>query len=858
MGGSVMNTVLDFQEIKKEDVMTAGGKGANLGEMTAAGIAVPCGFVVTADAYKAFIKENHLEEMFRRELTEAGKDEAKLLDAAKKFRHAISKGKLPEEVEKTVREKYAQLGEQARVAVRSSATAEDLPDASFAGQQETYLNVRGAEAVLTQIRNCYASLWGNRAVCYRSNQGYDQLSVALAVVIQKMVESEKAGVLFTVNPINRNPDEMQINASYGLGESVVSGKVTADSYLCDKQGKVKSCQIGSKETQIIYADTQGTAATANAQCTPDDVITSDAQKTPGDTAATKEVAVSEKMQKARCLNDEEIAVLCAEAVRIEKHYGCPMDIEWAIAGGSVYILQARAITTLHTDNAEEQKIIAGYLEGMQITGKARANMAFQLEKMPFAYRPLDYDYIIKINRQKAKIFQENGIILTSDPRIDDDGIQTLPTSRIKINGGIFKLFGTLKLLKNFAVCTEKCRTFLAEYEDEIGKMRQIDFEQKNVKECGEFLSYTLNLIGRLAYDRFKYALFPSFIARDMEKAVQKVDKSYTKFDLFWGLNNKTSEVTRDIAELAGKIKEDKALAADLLQGANYQTLYKKYPEMQSAFDSFLQKNGYKSDYNCYCVDARTLLENPDRLLHILQPLVASTETASGEKEQDFGKLMEQLKAIYGSKYPALKERIEDFRYFHVVREETQYLWETVFYYVRKCLERTNMLLLSDTDYEHGVANLFAEELIAACERGSLSESDKEKIERRNSKHPLAQKVWDASKLLVFDADGDVLKGVSGSTGTAIGKVCIIHGPEEFYKMQKGDVLVCQLTDPEWTPLFNLASAVVADTGSSLSHAAIVAREYGIPAVLGVGFATTRFKDGDTIKVDGDKGEVSGC
>ena len=828
-----MNTVLNFQEIKKEDVMTAGGKGANLGEMTAAGIAVPGGFVVTADAYKVFIKENHLEEMFRRELTEAGKDEAKLLDAAKKFRHAISKGKLPEEVEKTVREKYAQLGEQARVAVRSSATAEDLPDASFAGQQETYLNVRGAEAVLTQIRNCYASLWGNRAVCYRSNQGYDQLSVALAVVIQKMVESEKAGVLFTVNPINRNPDEMQINASYGLGESVVSGKVTADSYLCDKQGKVKSCQIGSKETQIIYADTQGTAA-------------------------TKEVAVSEKMQKARCLNDEEIVALCAEAVRIEKHYGCPMDIEWAIAGGSVYILQARAITTLHTDNAEEQKIIAGYLEGMQITGKARVNMAFQLEKMPFAYRPLDYDYIIKINRQKAKIFQENGIILTSDPQIDDDGIQTLPTSRIKINGGIFKLFGTLKLLKNFAVCTEKCRTFLAEYEDEIGKMRQIDFGQKNVKECGEFLSYTLNLIGRLAYDRFKYALFPSFIARDMEKAVQKVDKSYTKFDLFWGLNNKTSEVTRDIAELAGKIKEDKALAADLLQGANYQTLYKKYPEMQSAFDSFLQKNGYKSDYNCYCVDARTLLENPDRLLHILQPLVASTETASGEKEQDFGKLMEQLKAIYGSKYPALKERIEDFRYFHVVREETQYLWETVFYYVRKCLERTNMLLLSDTDYEHGVANLFAEELIAACERGSLSESDKEKIERRNSKHPLAQKVWDASKLLVFDADGDVLKGVSGSTGTAIGKVCIIHGLEEFYKMQKGDVLVCQLTDPEWTPLFNLASAVVADTGSSLSHAAIVAREYGIPAVLGVGFATTRFKDGDTIKVDGDKGEVSGC
>lgn len=150
--------------------------------------------------------------------------------------------------------KGANLGENIRVAVRSSATAEDLPDASFAGQQETYLNVRGIDETVDKIIDCYASLWGNRAVSYRANQGYNQLSVAIAVVIQTMVESEKAGVLFTVNPINNNVCEMQINSGYGLGESVVSGRVTADSYIADMSGKIKHLTVGAKKTQIIYGE----------------------------------------------------------------------------------------------------------------------------------------------------------------------------------------------------------------------------------------------------------------------------------------------------------------------------------------------------------------------------------------------------------------------------------------------------------------------------------------------------------------------------------------------------------------------------------------------------------------------------
>ena len=275
-------------------------------------------------------------------------------------------------------------------------------------------------------------------------------------------------------------------------------------------------------------------------------------------------------------------------------------------------------------------------------------------------------------------------------------------------------------------------------------------------------------------------------------------------------------------------------------------------------DEFLKKNGFKSDYNCYCLEAKTFIEEPDRIVNIIKPMLnldSKDDLNSGEK--DFDDLMEKLKDIYGNKYKRLEKDIKHFRYFHIVREESQYLWESLFYYVRKCVSRINMILLDSEDYKTGVANLFLKDLVKAMDRGYLSEEDKANIRRRQEKFPLATRVWEASKLLVFDAKGDLLKGVSGSTGSVVGRVCIIRNTDEFYKMQKGDILVCHLTDPEWTPLFKLASGVVADTGAALSHAAIVAREFNIPAVLGVGFATSRFKDGDMIQVDGDKGIVRG-
>ena len=823
--------ILDFNEIKKEDVLIVGGKGANLGEMTSAKINVPSGFVITADAYRDFLKVNGIDILIENGIKKSVEDERKLLNEAEHFRGKIKSGKFPEQLENAIREKYFNLGNNTRVAVRSSATAEDLPDASFAGQQETYLNVQGIESVLNGVRNCYVSLWGNRAVSYRFHQGYDQTSVSIAVVIQEMIESEKSGVLFTVNPVNKKENEMQINASFGLGESVVSGRVTADSYIIDKSGNIIEVNIGSKETQIIYGDKE-----------------------------TVEVSVNSDKRKTRALNDREILELMKCGLEIEKHYGMPMDIEWDIKNDIVYILQARAITTLKNSKNDitGNDLIEKYIKGKKIKKDTQEVMSFFLEKMPFAHRVLDFDYLMAINDQKVNILSEGGIILPRNPIIDNDGIQTFSDDGKRIGKNIFKFFNILKNMKDFEFCYKKCKDFMNIYEVEIEEIKHLNFENMTLTECGNFLEESYVLLQKLAYDRFKYALFPSVLKSEkFTKIIKKVNSNYSSFDFYWDLDNKTSVVTNDVYKMAREIRKNEALKKAIISGDNFKELYKKFNDFKNISDEFMKDNGFKSDYNCYCLSAKTFLEDPDRLINILRPILNENSNESNDIK-DFSKLMESVKEIYGRKYQDVEKQIKYFRYFHVVREESQYLWETLFYYVRKCVKRINFILLGDENIETGVANLFHKELLEVINRGNLNESDKEKINRRNEKFPLAVKVWEASKLLIFKTDGDVLKGVSGSTGIAVGKVCLINSSKEFYKMKKGDILVCHLTDPEWTPLFKLASAVVADTGSALSHAAIVAREYNIPAVLGVGFATTKFKDGDTIQVNGNIGEVKGC
>ncbi|RJS79464.1 phosphoenolpyruvate synthase [Candidatus Bathyarchaeota archaeon] len=333
--------IIWFEDLRKTDVPSVGGKNANLGEMLNAGIPVPPGFAVTAYAYKRFIEEtgiaNKIYEIINETVTNPN-DPKQYDEASKKIRELIESTPMPKDIEKAIREAYEELckrlNNEVFVAVRSSATAEDLPDASFAGQQETYLNVKGADDVVKNTVKCWSSLFTPRAIFYRNQKGFAHEKVFISVGIQKMVNPKAAGVMFTINPVTGDPTKIVIEGNYGLGEAVVSGAVTPDDYIVDKDTlKIVDRRIAKKTVQYI--------------------------RDP-ETGKTVHVEVPEDKQEQPCLNDEEIVKLAELAKRIEKHYGKPQDIEWAIDKDlpfpqNIFIVQSRPETVWSTKLAKAEK-----------------------------------------------------------------------------------------------------------------------------------------------------------------------------------------------------------------------------------------------------------------------------------------------------------------------------------------------------------------------------------------------------------------------------------------------------------------------------------------------------------------------
>ncbi|VYT76863.1 phosphoenolpyruvate synthase [Peptoniphilus gorbachii] len=340
---SKYNYIKWFDEIGKEDVGIVGGKGANLGELTSFGLPVPPGFCVTASGYTKFIKYAELDEVvkFLMEAVDV-EDVDELTNASKEIQKKIKEKEFDPELKEEILSAYREFSENIgvkdpEVAVRSSATAEDLPDASFAGQQDTYLHISGEEELLNHIRDCFASLWTSRAIYYREKQNYDHFDVALSVVIQKMVNSEKSGVMFTANPINNSKDEIMINASYGLGEAVVSGIVTPDEYIIDKKTKkVIEKNIAEKEYMVIKNE---------------------------DGVGTRVVNVKDILGKgavkAEALSPKELDTLVERGLKVEKLYGSVQDTEWGFDRDTkeFYFLQSRPITTLGNKEEKEEKLI---------------------------------------------------------------------------------------------------------------------------------------------------------------------------------------------------------------------------------------------------------------------------------------------------------------------------------------------------------------------------------------------------------------------------------------------------------------------------------------------------------------------
>ena len=327
-----------FSEISKGSLAIAGGKGANLGEMANAGLPIPLGFIVSSASYFAFIKATGVDKIIAQQTGNLDSQDTQALNAASDvIRKAINAAQMPADVAADIVKAYNKLcgaevfptpDQEVLVAVRSSATAEDLPEASFAGQQETYLNIKGANALLTAVKDCWSSLFGARAIYYRGEQNFDNLKVGIAVVVQAMVESDKSGVMFTVDPITLKKDDLVIEAGFGLGEAVVSGAITPDHYVVDKNSmKIKEKKINRQTFMIIK----------NKELLGDEKID-----------------VPEEIKEVQKLPEKEILQLAQLGVKIEEHYGAPQDIEWAIEDGNVFIVQSRAITTLGNNKKSAQ------------------------------------------------------------------------------------------------------------------------------------------------------------------------------------------------------------------------------------------------------------------------------------------------------------------------------------------------------------------------------------------------------------------------------------------------------------------------------------------------------------------------
>ena len=333
--------VLWFKQIRKTDIPLVGGKGANLGEMTNAGIPVPEGFVVTAKAYFDFIDTTSIKKKILTELSDLDVDDSeKLVRASEHIKTAILEADMSEDLADEIKKYYLELcGESNKlVAVRSSATAEDLPEASFAGQQSSFLEIKGASNVVKHVQKCWASLFEARAIFYRVTNKFSHLKVGIAVPVQLMVQSEVSGIVFSINPVTNNREELSIESGWGLGEPIVLGEITPDQYIVDKKTmKIKSRFIAPQEWQT--------------------------------TIDGKKVPVSKKYQKKQKLTNRQIVELAKIGIKLEEHYGHPQDIEYGIEDGKIRIVQTRPVTTMKERVSEdviidEDKMKKPILEGL--------------------------------------------------------------------------------------------------------------------------------------------------------------------------------------------------------------------------------------------------------------------------------------------------------------------------------------------------------------------------------------------------------------------------------------------------------------------------------------------------------------
>ncbi|MGD1992847.1 MAG: PEP/pyruvate-binding domain-containing protein [Anaerolineae bacterium] len=852
-------------------LQTVGGKGAALAEMVRAGLPVPDGFHVTTAAYRAFVAQNELKPAILAALEAANPEQpASLETASRTIAELFARGEIPPEVAGAIANGYGRLaGTDPVVAVRSSATAEDLPDASFAGQQDTFLNIEGADRVLDAVRRCWASLWTARAIGYRARRGIGVEGLSLAAVVQRMVPAEAAGILFTANPVNGRRNEAVINAAWGLGEAVVGGEVTPDTYTVDKEmGEIIGRQVAEKSVMTVQVD-----------------------------GGTETAPVPEELRRAPVLDDGQVAELVQLGVQIEELYQDPRDIEWALADGVFIVLQARPITALPEPMAEPPE------EWPLPNPEAQYMRGSIVDFMPDPLTPLFASMAVPAIRvgMKRMLGEMIGGSLTFIDQylvtINDYAYMSVDFKARDLWWMLVKMVPALpRLMKGAARHWEEVAH--PSYVEEVARWkdrRPAGMDASELLEGANALTHAMGYyITTLQLDTLGIAAGTETVfTRVYERLIQREGDPPAPTYLL-GANSLPIQAEKALYDLAQWCRQQDALAAYLQRTPASQLADRwdgtdvppdvdadVWQQWQERFRAYLDQYGY----TIYDLDFSEPIpaHDPTPPVQTLQVFVRGEGRDPHARQQRLAEQREAATEAVRERTGGLRRKLYDMtlrwaRTFTSLREDS--IFEIGLAYP---VLRSMLLELGRRFVEAGAVeapdDIFwleraeAEEGAMALDRGETLENLSERVERRKRRWRAERHVTPPGQLpkteRILGIKTDVfmpvsaeeqaetyLKGVGCSPGQVTATARVLHGPEDFDQMQHGDVLVADITTPAWTPLFAMASGIVTNIGGPLSHGSIVAREYSIPAVLGTGVATKRIESGQRVTVDGDAGTVT--
>ena len=855
--------VLGLQEIDATQGAVVGGKGAHLGELSRIeGIRVPPGFCVTTDAFRRIMGEapsidDRLDRLSR--LNADDREAIRTLSA--EIRRTLEGIAIPDDLAAAITRALARLGEQAAYAVRSSATAEDLPTASFAGQQDTYLNVVGPAAILQQVSRCWASLFTERAVTYRLRNGFDHRKVHMAVVVQQMVFPHAAGILFTADPVTSNRKVFSVEASFGLGEALVSGLVNADAYKV-RDGEVVAKVIASKQL-AIYALPAG---------------------------GTQEHAIDPARQEQPALADGQVVRLAQLGRRIEAHFGRPQDIEWCLVDDGFEIVQSRPITTLFPIPAADDRenhvyVSVGHQQMMTDPMKPLGLSLFQLTALPRMYEA-GGRLFVDVTRGLASPATRGGILALgkSDPLIGD-ALQTLvergdflPSLPDKGPGGPPAGGVPAPIETDPAIVTE----LIGRNQDSIAGLKR-DIRTKSGSALFDFILADIQELKRILVDPQSHQVFMGameatwWLNEHLEAWLGEKNAADTLTQSV--PHNVTSEMGLALLNVADAIRPHPEVVAFLQHVEDEDFLDELATlaggrEARDAIRAFLDKYGMR------CVGEIDITrprwsERPSTLVPVILGNVKNFEPGAGERRFEQGRqdawakeqeVLERLQALPdgGQKAEETKRMIDRVRTFIGYREYPKYgIVSRYLVYKQALLEEAERLVQADVLGEkEDIFYLTFQELHDVVR---TSQVDDQLISQRKQAFRAYQALTPPR---VLTSEGEViagayrrddlptgaLVGLPVSAGTIEGRARVILDMAEA-ELEPGDILVTAYTDPSWSPLFVAIEGLVTEVGGLMTHGAVVAREYGLPAVVGVEHATRLIRDGQWIRVHGTDGYV---